>query len=131
MKAISLIVASLALSACATGMNTDAKFKYGYIQVANLTGATISNVQVQVGAGGHQIACASVLNNELCQQHFNPIPYPDEPIQLKWVGGNGSQQSKQLSPDISVNLPPGIALAVVININGDGSVSADLRGEGF
>jgi hypothetical protein len=131
MKAMGLILASLLVSACATGMDAEPHFKYGYIQIANLTGATIRDVGVQVGPGGHQLECASVQNNELCQQHFGPIPYPDKPIQLHWVGSDGSQQSKQLSPEISSNFPPGIALEILININGDGSVSADLKGEGY
>ena len=131
MRAIGLILASLVISAWATGVNAGPSFKYGYIQVANLTGATISDVRVQVGAGGHQLECASVLNNELCQKHFGPIPYPEQPIQLHWVGSDGSQQSSQLSPEISPNFPPGIALEVMINIKGAGTVSANLRREGY
>jgi hypothetical protein len=130
MRVLGLIVVSLMMSACATGMqgmNKDPLYKYADIQIANLTGATITNVQIEVGPGGHTLACPSVLNNELCQQRFIEIPYPDQPIQLSWVGSNGSQNSKQLSPEILPQFPPGITLQLVINIRSDGSVDASLQ----
>lgn len=127
MRVLGLILTSLMISACAGGMNKDPHFPYGDIQIANLTGATITNVRIQVGPGGHTLSCASVLDNELCQQRFGPIPYPDQPIQLSWVGSNGSPQSKQLTPELAPEFPPGIILQLVINIRGDGSVDAMLQ----
>jgi hypothetical protein len=131
MRVFGLILASLMMSACATGMNENPLYKYADIQIANLTGATISNVKIEVGPGGYTLACASVLNNELCQKQFNEIPYPDQPIQLSWVGSNGSQMSKQLSPEILPQFPPGIILQIVINIRSDGSVDAELQPDGW
>jgi len=127
MRVFGLILVSLMMSACATGMNANPLYKYANIQIANLTGATITNVRIEVGPGGHTLACPSVLNNELCQQRFNEILYPDQPVQLSWVGSNGSQHSKQLSPEILPEFPPGIILQIVINIKSDGSVDASMQ----
>jgi len=129
MRVLSLILVSLMISGCGAKLDQEPRFPYGNIQIANLTGATIRNVQIQVGVGGYQLECASVSNNELCQKRFGPIPYPEQPIQLQWVDSDGSQQSKQLSPQISSNFPPGIVLQILININADGSVDADLKAD--
>jgi len=127
MRVFSLILVSLMMSACATGMGKDPLFKYADIQIANLTGATISNVRIEVGPGGRTLECASVLYNELCQQRFNAIPYPDQPVQLSWVGSNGTQNSKQLLLQVLPEFPPGIILQIVVNIKSDGSVQSSLQ----
>jgi hypothetical protein len=90
---------------------------------------TITNVRIQVGAGGYTLACARVLNNELCQKRFIPIPYPEQPIQLSWIGNDGSQQSKQLSPEIAPQFPPETILQLVFNIRSDSSVDAMLQSD--
>jgi hypothetical protein len=70
LRIFGLLFMRFMMSACATettGMNKDPIFKYEDIQIANLTGATISNVRIEVGPGGYTLECANVLNNELCQ----------------------------------------------------------------
>ena len=129
MKAIYILLLSLVVSAFASGgMGGEPSLKYADIAVSNLTGATITDVVVQVGESGHRTACASVLNNEQCQQYFAPKPYPNQPIQLNWTGSDGSPQSKQFSPELDPNFPPGIALQILININGDGTTNIKLKG---
>jgi hypothetical protein len=45
---------------CGAKLDQEPRFPYGNIQIANLTGATIRDIRIQVGVGGQQLECASV-----------------------------------------------------------------------
>lgn len=123
MKAMSLIALGLLVASCATGYNP--RFYYSNIEVANLSGADISNVEVQIGANGRNLRCDSVSSNALCQERFGKRPYPEQDgVRLNWQDAEGNSQSQQLQPLIPVTMSNGIALGVMLDINEDGSVKA-------
>lgn len=122
MKTSLALLMCLSLVACASGYNP--RYYYGNIEVANLSGAEIRDVEVQVGAEGRRLSCASVNKNALCQERFGKRPYPQDGIRLSWIDGSGEPQTQQLNPSIPLTLVPSLALRVMLDINADGSVKA-------
>jgi hypothetical protein len=123
MKATPLLLPCLLVAACATGYNP--RFYYGNIEVANLSGAEIRNVEVQVGVNGRNLRCDSVAKNALCQERFGKRPYPQQDgIRLSWQDGEGNSQSQQMIPTIPATMNQGTALRVMMDIAEDGSVKA-------
>ncbi len=128
MKAVLLLLPCLLLAACATGYNP--RFYYGNIEVANLSGAEISNVEVQIGEAGRHLRCDSVAENALCQERFGKRPYPQqEGIRLSWRDSEGNSRSQQMNPSIPATMTPGLALRVMLDIGEDGSVKAYFKQE--
>ena len=124
MKKLNLLTLCLMISVCASAGDYDPRYYYGNVVVANLTGATISDVKVEVGPGGQTVACAEVTNDELCQQRFPKIPYPEKTVQLSYQTGAGEAQSKQMNPVIPVTLDVGNTIRLMLDIHADGSVKA-------
>ena len=128
MKVIAAILPCLLITACATGYNP--RFYYTNIEVANLSGAKIRNVEVQIGEAGRNLRCDSVAKNALCQERFGKRPYPQqEGLRLSWQDGAGNSQSQQMIPSIPATMTPGLALRVMLDIGEDGSVKAYFRQE--
>ena len=127
MKA-TLLLFCLLVTACATGYNP--RFYYSNIEVANLSGDEIRNVDVQVGETGRNLRCESVAKNALCQERFGKRPYPQqEGLRLSWQDGEGNSQSQQMNPSIPATMTPGQALRLMLDIGEDGSVKAYFRQE--
>lgn len=120
MKAITLLISSLLLAACAAGYAP--RYHYNNIEVANLSGGAVSNVKVQIGE--RELSCASVAKNALCNERFGKRPYPQQPIQLSWTDGDGRRQLQQTDPIVPLMLTPALALRVMLDIQQDGSVKA-------
>ena len=125
MKALTLVLFSLVLASCAGTYNP--RFYYSNIEVANLSGGDISNVEVQIGADGRNLQCEAVAENALCQERFGKRPYPQQAIELSWQDSDGSAQSAQMDPQIPATMTPSRSLRVMIEIQQDGSVKAVLR----
>jgi hypothetical protein len=125
MKAITLLLSSLALAACAGGYNP--RFYYSNVEVANLSGGDISNVEVQIGADGRTLRCEAVAKNALCQERFGKRPYPQQPVELSWQDSNGNAQSVQVDPQIPATMVSSQSLRVLLDIQQDGSVKARFR----
>jgi hypothetical protein len=124
MKKLNLLALCLMISACANIGDYEPRYYYSSIVVANLTGATISEVKVEVGPGGQTVACAEVTNDELCQQRFPRRPYPEQTVQLSYQTGAGEAQSKQMNPAIPITLDVGNTIRLMLDIHADGSVKA-------
>ena len=130
MKTIMLLSSCLLVVACATGYNP--RFYYSNIEVANLSGADISNVEVQVGESGRNLRCDTVAKSALCQERFGKRPYPQpEGLRLSWQDSEGNSQSQQLNPSIPLTMTPANALRVMLDILEDGSVKAYFQQENF
>jgi len=128
MKVSLLLLTSLLVASCATGYNP--RYYYGNIEVANLSGADIRNVEVQIGEAGRNLRCDSVTSKALCQERFGKRPYPQaEGIRLSWQDGEGNSQSQQLNPSIPATMNMGHSLRVMLDILEDGSVKAYFRQE--
>ena len=125
MKAITLLLLSLTLAACAGGYNP--RYYYSNIEVANLSGGDINNVVVQIGADGRTLRCDAVAKNALCQERFGKRPYPQQTIELSWQDSAGNAQSGQVNPQIPVTFAPSLSLRVLVDIQEDGSLKARFR----
>jgi hypothetical protein len=122
MKTLLVMLSCLSLAACAVGYNP--RYYYSNIEVANLSGGAITNVEVQIGADGRNLRCESVAKNALCQERFGKRPYPQQDIQLTWQDSDGNPQSATMNPDIPVTLTQSWSLRVMLDIQEDGSVKA-------
>ena len=129
MKSILLLLSCLSLVSCATGYNP--RFYYSNIEVANLTGGSITNVEVMIGETARNLRCDEVTKNRLCQERFGKRPYPGQAIQLSWLDSAGNPQSRQPNPSILATLTPGLPLRVMLEIHQDGSVKAKLEQDDF
>jgi hypothetical protein len=122
MKTLLVMLSCLSLAACAVGYNP--RYYYSNIEVANLSGGAITNVEVQIGADGRNLRCESVAKNALCQERFGKRPYPQQDIQLTWQDSDGNPQSATMNPDIPVTLTQSWSLRIMLDIQEDGSVKA-------
>ena len=129
MKSILLLLSCLLLASCATAYNP--RFYYNNIEVVNLTGGTITNVEVIIGETARNLRCDEVTKNRLCQERFGKRPYPGQAIQLSWQDSAGNPQSRHPNPSIPLTLSPGLALRVMLEIHEDGSVKAGFKQDDF
>ena len=120
MKKLTLLLLALTSVACATGYNPD--YYYNEVQVVNLTGATITQVNLQVGGTERTLSCDQVLNNALCADRFGRRYYPQQLLDLSWVHGDGRQMSQQVAPKIQVYFSPAFALRIMLEIQENGAV---------
>jgi hypothetical protein len=125
MKIILFALSCLTLVACSVGYAP--RMYYSYIEVANHTGTTISNVEVQIGADGRNLRCDTVTKNSICEERFARRVYPREIIELSWQDSAGQSQTRQLDPVLPATLSPAFAMKILLNIKEDGSVTADFR----
>lgn len=123
MKKLIIVVCSFVVVACVTGYTP--RYIYGEIQVVNLSGATINDVQVRIGGSGRTLNCERVDDNRICYDKFGRRPFPQQGIDLSWTHGDGSQKSQQLTPKFPINLSSPTPLALLLHIDETGSV--DIR----
>jgi hypothetical protein len=121
------MLSCLALAACAGGYNP--RYYYSNIEVANLSGGAITNVEVQVGVDGRNLRCETVANKALCQQRFGKRPYPQQDIELSWQDSDGNPQSTRVNPHLPATLTSSWALRIMLDIREDGSVKAYFKQE--
>ena len=122
MKTLLIMLSCLTLAACAGGYHP--RYYYSNIEVANLSGGAITNVEVQVGADGRNLRCEAVAKNALCQERFGKRPYPQQDIQLSWQDSDGNAQSATVNPHLPATLTLSLSLRIMLDILEDGSVKA-------
>ncbi len=127
MKATLLLMTSLLLAACGAGY--EPRYYYESVEVSNLSGEAISNLQVQIGERDY--GCDAVANNAMCHQRFGKLPYPQRPLSVSWRGGDGGEQTQQADPMVPATLSPSLPLRVMLDIGEDGSVKAYFKQNGF
>ena len=120
MKKLSILLPSVLIVACMTGYNPT--YYFDGIQVANLSGAAISNVNLSITGSDKTLSCDEVAKNALCHDRFGKRRYPQQVIELSWTHGDGSQKSQQLTPPVPAYYSPGRPLRLMLEINEDGSV---------
>ncbi len=120
MKKLSILLFSVLTVACVMGYNPT--YYFDGIQVANLSGAAISNVNLSVTGSDKTLSCDEVAKNALCHDHFGNRRYPQQVIELSWTHGDGSRKSQQLTPPVPAYYSPGRPLRLMLEINEDGSV---------
>ena len=127
MKKLIVTLSCLTLAACAGSYNP--RFYYSNIEVANLSGGAITNVEVQIGADGRNLRCETVVSNALCEERFGKRPYPQQDIELSWQDNDGNAQSTRVNPHLPATLTASWALRIMLDIREDGSVEAYLKQE--
>jgi hypothetical protein len=129
MKTLLVTLCCLTLAACAGGYNP--RYYYSIIEVANLSGGAIANVEVQIGADGRNLRCETVAKNALCYERFGKRPYPQQDIELSWQDSDGNPQSTKVNPHLPATLTPSWALRIMLDIREDGSVKAYFKQDDF
>lgn len=119
MKTLAIVAFSVAVSACVSGYNPT--YYYNEIQVVNLSGDAISNVQVNV-ENSRSLSCDQVARNALCDERFGKRRYPQQAVKLSWTHGDGSQKSQQVAPHIAAYHYSAFPLRLMLEIDADGGV---------
>ncbi|MCP4875863.1 MAG: hypothetical protein GY896_10370 [Gammaproteobacteria bacterium] len=114
------------LVACATGGNNP-RYNYEKVQVANLAGATITNVSLRITGSPKTLACAEVAKSDICADLFARRPYPQQGIELTWTHPDGSSKSASPDPTIPIGTSSAFPLRIELEINPDGSVKSYIR----
>ena len=123
MKKLAIVFAGLAVTACVTG-GYQPTYRFKQLQVVNLTGATVENVEVRVLESEKTLACAEVNNNAICNKYFGSRRYPQRGVQLNWTHTDGSGRSETFNPPIPVTFYNAFPLRIIMEINPEGSVQA-------
>lgn len=120
MKILYLLMLGVAISACS--MKYTPMYYFNEIQVVNRTGATITNVSVRFQSSTKTLYCDEVTDNRYCRDRFNKRRYPQQVIELSWVHGDGTSQSRQFNPRIPAYYHTPFPLRVMLEINEEGDV---------
>jgi hypothetical protein len=120
MKKISILLISLFIAACVTGYNPG--YYFNEIQVVNLTGGKITNVDLRFDGSKKTLDCDEVAYHAMCHDRFSKIRYPQQLLELSWIHSDGQQKSQLMDPKIAAYYFPAFALRLVLEINPDESV---------
>ena len=127
MKILTALSLALLLGACSVGYSP--RYYFHNVEVANLTGGEIRNVEAEVGE--RLLQCDSVAVNAICDARWGKRPYPGAGFELRWQDSSGQQFSELLSPSVPVTLSPSRSLRVLTEISPDGSVEVIFKQDGF
>ncbi len=122
MRLIMLGLLAAAMAGCATGYNP--RYYFNEVQVVNLSGSPIRNVDWRVVGSDRSLTCTDVATNAMCDDRFGPRRYPQQGIQLGWTHGDGGTRAEMLTPRIPAYFPFAFPLRIVLEIGEDGSVEA-------
>jgi len=122
LKKLSILM--LALTGVACAMTYNPIYYYNETQVVNLTGGSITDVNLSVSGRERTLGCAEVLKNALCDDRFGKRRYPQQGLELSWVDGDGKQNSQQLNPAIPAYFVTAFPLRIMLEVLEDGSVKA-------
>ena len=129
MKAALFAVSCLTVVGCATGYTP--RVSYSYLQIANHTGGTINNVELQIGTDGRNLKCDTVTENRICDDRFGQRKYPNQPIDLSWEDSAGEVQSRQLEPKVPATVSSAVPQRLLMRIKEDGSVEFEFRSDNY
>jgi len=121
MKKLIIVLSTIAIAACVTGY--DPSYRFNEIQVLNLSGSTIEDVNVRVIDSEKALSCDKVAKNAICDDRFGTRRFPQQGIELSWTHPDGNRKSEVLTPKIPITLQPVIPLRIVMEVNEDGSVN--------
>ncbi len=120
MKKLSILLLGILTTACAISYNPIHWFNE--VQVVNLSGATITDVNVRVLDTTKSYSCEEVAQFALCQDYFGKRRYPQQGIELSWTHPDGSKKSELLGASIPAYYDTPFPLRIVMEIVEDGSV---------
>jgi hypothetical protein len=127
MKTSTLLISSLLLLVLNVGASQ--RFYFNQIGVSNLTGSTISSLDVQVGK--YELQCGTVNKNGYCHKMAGKRPFPEGEIKLSWTDADGKQHNQEVNVTVPATVSPGRTLRFELEIHSDGSVKWDFGQDGF
>lgn len=122
MKKSIILLACGFMTACVSGYNPG--YYFNEVQVVNLTGATIEDVNLQVINSAQAISCPEVAKFAMCADRFGKKFYPQQGLELGWSHPDGSRKSDSPSPAIPAFFASAIPLRIVLEVREDGTVKA-------
>lgn len=120
MKRALILLSSLLITACVSGYHP--RYYFNQIEVANLTGGSITLVEARVVASKRSVNCATVANNAICNDYFGRRLYPQQGIEVNWIDTRGNRKSETLSPAVPATLSSAFPLQIIVEILSDGTV---------
>ena len=84
--------------------------------MVNLSGGTITKVNLRVGGSERTLACDEVLKNALCDDRFGKRLYPQQSLELSWVNEQGKQNSQQLTAVIPAYFVTAFPLRIILEV---------------
>lgn len=121
MKISVTLLAALLCAGCVGGGYTP-NYRFNQLQVVNLTGGTINNVEVQVLESDRSNRCAEVNNNAICDRRFGSRRYLQQGVRLSWDHTDGSRKSETFNPPVPIYFSTAFGLRLVMEIDADGAV---------
>ena len=122
MKKFIILFATLTITACATG-NYSPSYRFNQLQVHNLTGGSIADVEVVVLESDRSNACDEVNYNAICDRRFGNRPLPQQGIELSWIHTDGSRKTETFNPHVPIYFSTAFPLRIVMEIDADGNVN--------
>jgi hypothetical protein len=110
------------IAACATGYQPS--YRFNNVQVVNLAGAPIQDVEVVIVDSPKTLACEEVNAHAMCADRFPYRRYPQRGILLSWTHVDEENLSQTLNPRVATFFNTAFPLRVVMEIREDGSVKA-------
>jgi hypothetical protein len=133
MKLLILALACLTATGCAS-WEYNPIYRFNEIVAVNLTGDTISEVEIAVLGTADTLSCQSVNQFAICQKYFGAPRYPGQGLELSWTQADGQRNSTSVNPSVPAYFVVAFPLRIVLEINPDGSVKSffeqDERGDG-
>lgn len=127
MNKLSMLLPVIFVAGCATGYAPS--YYFNQVQVINLSGGSISQVDLRVIDSNRVLSCDQVNKNAICNERFGKRRYPQAGIELSWIHPDGTQKSETLSPPVPVTFFNGLPLQIMLEILSDGSVKPYYRQE--
>lgn len=121
MKKSIILLTALLTAGCVSG-EYNPSYRFNQLQVVNLTGATINNVEVEVLESERSNNCAEVNNNAICDRRFGSRRYPQQGVRLSWDHTDGSRKSEIFNPPVPIYFSTAFSLRLVMEIDANGSV---------
>ena len=122
MKSMTMGLLAATLTACATGYQPT--YYFNEVQVVNLSGAPIRDVDWQVVGSNRSQRCDEVAMYAMCHDRFGKRRYPQQGIELGWTGADGERRSETPAPHVPAFFSTAFALRIVLEIDPDGRVKA-------
>jgi len=119
-----MVVLSLIFVTSCSTTGYDPRYRFNNVQAVNLTGASITNVEIVVFDTEKTIVCDDVNANAMCAERFPSRPYPKQGIRLSWTDSTGTERTETMNPHIATFFNSAFPLRVVMEVSADGSVKA-------
>ena len=124
-KAITLLVSTCVLAACAGGYNP--QYNINEIVINNNSDQAVRNVSIR--AGGRVFKCENIAPYGMCANRFAQRKYQNDGIEVEWALGNGARQSDSLQLDVPATFITGLALRGVLDVGPGGGIEAHFEQE--